>query len=126
MKLIITASIRKAEFEPYARAFPLEVVKVAAKKSLQGLGDDIKSAKKIPGTVLKKVYLTSTGGAGRVVFLLQIAAKKSVLVMIRLKNDKQIGVNITIKNSRFKKVLEKNLDLILMDLSKRNFEEFEL
>ena len=126
MKLILTASIKKVEFEPLKRIFPLETVKVAAKKSLQGLGDNIKSSTKIPKTVLKKIYLTSTGGAGRAVFLLQISSLKSVLVMIKLKNDKQIGANMTINNPKFKKVLDKNLDLILADLKNGNFEEYEL
>ena len=126
MKLILTASIKKVEFEPLKRIFPLETVKVAAKKSLQGLGDNIKSSTKIPKTVLKKIYLTSTGGAGRAVFLLQISSLKSVLVMIKLKNDKQIGANMTINNPKFKKVLDKNLDLILTDLENGNFEEYEL
>ncbi len=126
MKLIITASIKKAEFEPLIKSFSLEAVKVAAKKALEGLGANIKSSTKIPKTVLKKIYLTSTGGAGRAVFLLQISYQKSVLVMIRLKNDKQIGANMTVKNSKFKKALDKNLDLILADLNKKNFEEYEI
>ncbi len=126
MKLILTTSIKGVEFEPLIKSFSLEAVKIAAKKSLQGLGANIKSSTKIPKTVLKKIYLTSTGGAGRAVFLLQISAQKSILVMIRLKNDKQIGANMTINNPKFKKVLDKNLDLILADLKKGNFEEYEL
>ena len=46
--------------------------------------------------------------------------------MIKLKNDKQIGANMTVSNPRFKKALDKNLDLILMDLQKGNFEEYAL
>ena len=126
MKLILTASIKEVEFESLIKTFPLESVKIAAKKALQGLGDNIKSSIKIPKTVLKKIYLTSTGGAGRAVFLLQISSQKSVLVMIKLKNDKQIGANMTVSNPRFKKALDKNLDLILMDLQKGNFEEYAL
>ena len=126
MKLIITASIKEVEFEPSKKTFSLETVKVAAKKSLQGLGDNIKSSTKIPKTVLKKIYLTSSGGAGRAVFLLQISSQKSVLVMIRLKNDKQVGANMTVNNPKFKKVLDENLDLILADLSNKDFEEYEL
>lgn len=46
--------------------------------------------------------------------------------MIRLKNDKQIGANMTIKNTKFKKALDKNLNSILSDLNSGNFEEHEL
>jgi len=52
--------------------------------------------------------------------------QKTVLVMIRLKNDKQIGANMTIKNTKFKKALDKNLNSILSDLNSGNFEEHEL
>ncbi len=126
MKLIITASIEKNELEPVYAVFDLEIIKIAAKKSLQGLGESIKSTAKIPGTVLKKVYLTSSGGAGRVIFLLKVKDEKSVLVMIRPKNDKQIGANMTVQNSKFIKVLERNLALILRDLKSGNYKEMGL
>lgn len=125
MKLILTASIRKLEFNVMAKTFPLESIKAAAKKSLGGLGESIKNSLEIPNTVLKKVYLTSSGGAGRAVFLLQVSLQKSVLVMIRSKNDKKVGANMTVNNPQFKKVLEKNLDLILSDLGKGDFTEFD-
>ena len=126
MKFILTASIKKSEFDPIQDLFDLRVIKIAAKKSLQGLGKNIKSSSKIPGTCLKKMNLTSSSGAGRVLFLLKIKNKKSVLVMIRPKNDKKIGTNMTVKNKKFEKFLSKNLDLILGDLEKGSYEEFEL
>lgn len=126
MKLIITDSIRKTEFEPLKKSFDLEVIKSAAIKSLKGLGDNIKNSFKIPTTTLSKIYLTGPGAPGRAVFLLKIDEKKSVLVMIRLKKDKKIGANITIKNPQFQKLLEKNLDLILTDIEKGKYTEHEL
>jgi len=126
LNLIITHSIQRIEFEFLQKTFSLEVIKVAAKKALQGLGNDIKSASKIPSTCLKKLCLTSTGGAGRVIFLLQIGAQKSILVMIRMKNDKQIGANMTVQNPKFKKALDKNLSLILKDLKYGDYKEYFL
>ncbi len=126
MKLIITASIKRVELEPVKGIFNLDIIKTAAKKSLQGLGDTIKSSSKIPGTCLKKVYLTSSSGAGRVIFLLKLNSRKSVLVMIRLKNDKKIGANMTVQNPNFVKTLDKNLDIILDDLQKGKYEELDL
>lgn len=126
MKLVITASIKKAEFDPIQKTFCIDVIKIAAKKSLEGLGRNIKSSNKIPKTSLSKIYLTSTSGTGRAIFLLKISQRKSILVMIRLKNDKQIGSNITIKNPKFKQLLEKNLDLILKDLENGEYEEYDL
>ena len=126
MKLIITASIKKVEFEPAKSIFDLDIIKTAAKKSLEGLGDTIKSSNKIPSTCLKKVYLTSSSGAGRVIFLLKLNSGKSVLVMIRQKQDKKIGANMTVQNPNFVKALDKNLDIILDDLQKGKYEELDL
>lgn len=126
MKLIITASIKKVEFEPIKDIFNLDIIKTAAKKSLQGLGDAVKSSNKIPGTCLKKVYLTSSSGAGRVIFLLKLNRGKSVLVMIKMKNDKKVGANMTVQNPHFVKTLDKNLDIILRDLQKGKYEELDL
>jgi len=126
VKLVLTASIKKAEFEVLEKTFSLDVIKVATKKTLEGLGKEIKSTIKISSTTLKKIPLTSAGGAGRAVFLLKITDKNAVLVMIRLKNDKKIGVNMTVKNPEFKKALEKNLSLVVSDIENGNFEEFDL
>lgn len=126
MKLIITHSIAKAEFEPLKKIFGLEALKFAARKSLQGLGEKIKSSFKISATSLSKVYLTSAGSAGRAVFLLQINEDKSVLVIIRTKKDKQIGANMTIKNPKFQKLLDKNLGLIITDLARGHYSEYEI
>ena len=126
MKLVITTSISEDEFEPLRKTFSLEVIKIAARKCLEGLGENIKSSTKISGTILRKIPLTSAGGAGRAVFLLQISAQKSILIMIRLKNDKQIGENMTVKNPKFRKALDRNLALAIRDIENGNFEEYEL
>jgi len=93
---------------------------------LQRLGDNIKGSLKTPGTSLKKLYLTSTGGAGREIFLIQVDEETSVLVLLRKKSDKQIGVNMTIQNPKFAKILDKNLHLILRDLEMGNFLEYSI
>ena len=126
MKLVITASLKSTEYKPLSKVITLEILKKAAKKCLGGLGDSIKNTKKIPGTLLKKMYVTTPGGAARVVFLLHIDNKNSVLVMMRLKNDKQIGANMTVENPKFRKILEKNLDAILQDLKLGKYEVFEV
>lgn len=126
MKLVITDSIRKKEVDILSKIFSLDVIKAAAKKSLSGLGISIKSSQKVSGTNLKKLKLTSSGGAGRVIFLIQINSEKSVLVMLRPKNDKEIGANMTTENKKFKKVLDKNLDLIIEDLKTHKYMEYEL
>lgn len=126
MRLIITSAIYKAEFEVLEKTFTLNVVKVAAKKALCGIGDRIKSSVNILSTTLAKVPLTGAGGAGRAIFLLKIADKIAVLVMIRMKNDKKIGANMSVQNPKFRRVLEKYLTLIVEGIKRGDFEEFEL
>ena len=46
--------------------------------------------------------------------------------MVRLKNDKKIGENMSIENSKFKKTLDKNLALLMKDIENDDYEEFEL
>lgn len=126
MKLIVPLTLKKQEFLLYEKIFPLAVIKEAARKALGGIGETIKSTRKLPETVLKKVPLTSSSGAGRVLFLLKISPQYAIFVMLRLKNDKQIGTNMSVKNAKFIKVFEKNLDLLLKDLVEKKFEEYLL
>lgn len=127
MSLIIPHSLKKSELFPNGELADIEIIKEAARKAEGGIGTTIKASLKLRATTLKKLSLTSSHGAGRVIFLLQIKEKKnSILLMLRSKNDKEIGENMTIANKKFKKVLEKNIDLMLKDLEKRNYEEIPL
>jgi phage-related protein len=126
MKLIVSKSIQATELSPNADIFPLDVIKTAAIKAIGGLGKKIKSSSKISGTQLKKISLTSSNGAGRVLFLLKVDKTKAVLVMLRHKNDKQIGANMSVANPKFKSLLEKNIDILLRDLEAGNYEEIDL
>ncbi|MFH1218381.1 MAG: hypothetical protein V1679_00895 [Candidatus Peregrinibacteria bacterium] len=126
MKLIITTSIKEVEFEPLEKKFHIEIIKKAAKKSLSGLGKDIKNSSKIPSTSLKKLNITSSGGAGRVLFLLVTKNEDAILVMIREKSDKQIGSNMTVKNPKFKKILDKNINLIQKEIESDNYKEYDI
>ncbi len=126
MRLIITWTIKKTELLRWKRVFSLKVVKQAARKAFGGIGREIKSSLKLRHTCLKKLNLTSAGGAGRIVFLLEIDSQTSILVMLRPKNDKMIGANMTIKNPRFKNLLERNIDMILGDIKAGNYEEYNI
>lgn len=123
---MITASVRKVEFEPLQETFPLEAIKLAAKKCLGGLGTKIKFPNRIPSTILKKIPLTSSGGAGRAVFMLQVVDDKAILLMIKLKNDKKVGENMSFENRKFGKVFDKNLAAVMKDIENDNYEEFDL
>ena len=127
MKLIIPHSLRKSEFLPNKKTFSLEILKAAAHKALCGVGTIIKSPKKVPKTSLEKLNLTSSQEAGRVLFLVQIEGQNNaILLMLRAKNDKQIGKNMTVKNQKFANSLEKNIDLMIKDLLEKNYDEYPL
>jgi len=106
--------------------FPLEVIKICAKKALLGLGHTMKNPVKISWTCLKKINITSPGGAGRAVFLLLIRDGKAILVSLRFKNDKKIGANMSVENPYFRSLLNRNLDLILRDLNNEDYVEYYL
>lgn len=126
MKLIITETILRTELRPLSDIFSINILKEVARKTIQGLGKSIKSSSKIKGTKLKKLNLTSSGGAGRVVFLLEVSKKYAVLVMLRHKNDKKIGINMSANNPHFKKILNKNLDAVIQDLINNDFQSHQL
>jgi hypothetical protein len=126
VKLVITESIVRDEFGPLKKVFDVEILKSAAKKSLMGLGIGIKSPYKVPFSTLSKIYLTSAGSAGRAVFLIQVCNDKAVLVMLRSKSDKRIGANMAVQNPKFRKVLERNLNLIICDLELGRLSEYEI
>lgn len=99
--------------------FPKAVLLKTALQTAQGLG------KKIGGAgdgVLIKNSLTSTGGAGRVVFLFLKKKEEITFLLLALKKDKKIGENITLKNATVKKEIEKNLDLVAQDAEQDNLE----
>jgi len=85
----------------------------AAQKAYGGLGVDIPVS-------MKKVYLTSKSVAGRVLFLVKKEKGAVVLVLIRIKNDK-VGENMSYKNPDFTKALDKNLPLILKEISEGEY-----
>lgn len=126
MELIITKKVDEKECRPLEREVPLAIIKTAARKALAGIGESIKSAIPISSTKLIKNYLTTPGGAARAIFLLQVGKDQVVLVVLRLKNDKRIGANMTVQNPKFKKVLEQNLDSILSDLEQGKFTKYSL
>jgi len=126
VRLILTRSIVLREYCGYENIFPLEVIKKAARKALGGLGNLIRNPFKYPFTILRKIPLTAPGGAGRAIFLIQTRDNDAVLVLLRLKNDKLIGNNISLHNKRLIILLKSNLDMILEDLGNGSYEEFGL
>jgi hypothetical protein len=121
MALIIGNSIRKKEFGEIIPNDDLEIIIRSAKVEL---ATPIKGEGIPKGTRLLKAYATSSTGARRIVFLVEVEEGDLFLLFYRDKKDK-IGANITIKNKTFKSQLWKHMDGLLSDIESGDFETIE-
>jgi hypothetical protein len=122
MKILLCHSILKREITPLLEYFSKGDIRKYVWRVAGGLGVEIKGSQ-IPATKLIKVYMTSRGGAGRMVVLIYVKKDYCLPVIARLKNDKIVGTNLSKGNPAFQDLLEKNLELIVQDLRDGDFEE---
>lgn len=121
MKLIFSHRIKKRELGKNPDSHDLEVIYRSCKKDIY---DPING--EIPaGTQLIKVYATSTSGAKRIVFLLEMETGDRFFLFYRDKDD-EIGENVTIKNPLFRETLHKYLDILAEDIVSNDFESVEM
>ena len=122
MKLIVPYSIKKLDLSD--NVFSIHILKSAAKKSLLGLGYNIKH----PETelMISKISITTKTASARALYLLQIEKKIAILILVRKKSDKVLGQNLSIKNPKLESILNKYLDLTFKDLKTNNYQEFEI
>lgn len=76
------------------------------------------------GASLVKLYMTTIAGARRAVFMRDVKTNDGFFLMFRSKND-SIGVNISIKNPKFRETLRKYLLLLKEDIKESRLEVFE-
>jgi len=114
MAVIISHRIKKKEFKkgiiPQA---DLEKILDGFRK---GIFIVIKGENLPKGSRLIKVYSTTTAGARRIVYLVDVLTNDAFFLFYRSKNDK-IGKNITIDNPEFRKILHTYLDLLTADFN---------
>jgi len=122
MRIILCHSILKKEINPLVKYFSKGDIKKYAQKAEKGLGVEIKSSN-IPNTKLVKVYMTGKRGAGRMIVLIYVRKNYYLPIIVRLKKDKIIGMNLSKENQSFQELLNKNLSLVEKDLKEKNFEE---
>ncbi len=99
--MIIGNSIRRREFDEIIPTDDLEIIIRSAKVELT---TPIKGEGIPRGTRLLKASATSSKGARRIVFLMEVEGGDLFLLFYSDKKDK-IGANITIKNKTFKTIL---------------------
>ncbi len=74
---------------------------------------------------MRKVYLTSETASWRILFIFFVEKDIYIPIILRLKNDKIIWNNISMNNSNFVALLNKNLDMLHNDFKNNRFENFE-
>jgi hypothetical protein len=122
MRLFVSRSILKREFDGGLPAEALDVLRRAIKPALLLA---IKGSGLPARTQLLKAYATSRHGPRRIVLLLLIERDDLFLLFYRSKGDK-VGDNISIKSSAFKTALAKHLDLLRRDIANNAIEEIPL
>ncbi len=123
--LILSKHIAKHEFKPLQKHFTIEDIIEGGRKVVKGLGQNIKLRNKSVKLHFFKVRIGTTVKGRMIVFLL-VENNKVVPLLIRLKKDKRLGMNMSANNPNVIFQIEKNLDYVLDDIEKGKFEEFEL
>lgn len=123
--LILTKYIAKHEFKPLQKHFTIEDIIEGGRKVVKGLGQKIKPHGK---SVKFRFFKIRIGSAvkGRMIVFLVSENKKVVPLLIRLKKDKKLGMNMSADNPNVIAQIDKNLEHVLDDIAKGKAEEFEL
>ncbi|MBI5414893.1 hypothetical protein HZA38_05270 [Candidatus Peregrinibacteria bacterium] len=121
--LILTKYTAKHELEPLLRQFTLDDILEGARKVLKNLATPIRNPVKLEGYRFFKVRI-GRKAKGRMIVFLVTENKKVVPVLIRLKKDKIFGMNMSLNNPEVVRELRKNIDFILRDIEKKEYQEF--
>ena len=120
--LILTQFIVQHELKALKKYFSIADFIEGSNKVLKNLAIETKPPKKLPGYKFFKVRL---GGLikGRMIVFLATASKKVVPILIRLKKDKKIGMNMALNNPEVLEQINYNLERVLDDIKYRRYQE---
>lgn len=113
MTVVIAFGIQKKEFKH--GKIPPKDLEILLGAYAEGISVSIKGESLPKGSRLVKLYVTTTEGARRIVFLVDVESATGFFLFYRGKND-PIGKNISIKNPAFRKRLVQYLDLLQSDI----------
>lgn len=123
--LLLSKYIARHEFEPLSRYFRIEDLLDGADKVLKGLGQKISFDSPDSNFRFYKVRI-GRGVKGRMIVFMITGASKVVPVLIGLKKDKKIGMNMSPNNPFVIERIDNNLAHTVKDMEDGNFETFEL
>ena len=121
--LILTQYIAKREFKPLGRFVKLDELLDGARKVIKGLAVETAPPQKLHGFRFFKVRIGKKNSARMIVFV-ATENKKVVPVLIRLKKDKIFGMNMAMNNPEVVRQISANLDHVLADIQKKQYQEF--
>lgn len=121
--LILSRYIAKHEFKPLQKVFKIDDLIDGARKVKRGLAKKIKA-----GNSKFHFFKVRIGSKvkGRMIVFAVSRNNKIVPLLIRLKKDKKLGMNMSANNSAVIAQLDKNLNKVLIDIERGSFEEFEI
>ncbi len=119
--LILSDYIVKHELKPLRGYFRLEDLQNGARKVVRGLGQEVNFSK---GYKFFKVRIGGEIKGRMIVFV--VANNKVVPLLIRLKKDKKMGMNMAASNPDVVKQVDNNLENVIKDIEKGAFQEFGL
>lgn len=123
--LVLTRFIANHELKPLERYLSLADVIVGAKKVIKGLAIETKPPRSLPGLRFFKVRLGSSQSARMIVFV--VAENQKIFpLIIRLKKDKTLGINMAMNNPALVKQMNINLDWVLQDIENQQYQEFNI
>lgn len=123
--LILSRYIAKYEFKPLQRYFSIDNLIDGARKVIKGLGQEITPSKQNKGFRFFKVRIGSHAEGRMIVFVVSQNGKV-VPLLIRLKKDKKLGMNMSANNPYVVDQVDKNLGHVIEDIESKDFEEFEI
>lgn len=122
--LILTEYIAKHEFWPLKRYFNINDLIAGARKAIQGLGQRVAFSNKADFHFFK--VRIGNKPKGRMIVFVVAENQKVVPILIRLKKDKKMGMNMSAQNKNIVEAVDKNLGCVIDDVEKGKFKEFEL
>lgn len=123
--LILSKYIIKHELKPLSKYFSIDDLIDGAKKVIKGLGQEVNPSK-VPKSY--KFFKVRIGGRvkGRMIVFIVAGNQKVAPILIRLKRDKKIGMNMSTSNPHVVELIDRNVQRVIKDIENGNFEEFGL
>ena len=123
--LVLTRYIAQHELKPLRKFLTIDDLLEGAKKVKKGLAVALRKPVDLAQVSFYKIRIGKKQGARMIVFMK--SEKQSVVpVLIRLKSDKMLGMNMSAGNKTVNLQIKKNLSHIVEDIQQKKFEEFSL